>query len=449
MGRELAAPCRGMLGALVIAATAMTSTARAESGRFNLHLDLGAGFPVAGETGPSGGGRVSPGPVGAFAFDYQLRPPIALEVIAGGGYFVRTEQPMAHVGVGVRLRFLDNKEGYANQTGGDLDGNLWVSAHLGYLYLDGSEFGIDAAIGYEWSVVSPLQAGVFARGLVGILGEGDSVDAAMVFGVSLSIAIDETPAVDTDGDGLSDEREQTRWHTDPRKRDTDDDGIDDGVEVDHDTDPANPDTDGDGLRDGEEDADGDGELGRAETDPRVADTDEGGSSDGWERAHRPHDPRDRSDDDEDRDGVADERDACLGTSRNTEVDARGCAVLHERIVVEGITFETGSARILPESAAVLDGAITMLRDNPDARIEIGGHTDDVGDPAANLRLSAQRAEAVRRYLVSHGIPARRLTTRGYGQTQPRDTNSTEEGRARNRRIEFTHRNAGEEVRRSD
>lgn len=433
-----------------VAVSAITSNARAESGRFNLHLDLGAGFPVAGEYGPSTtGDRVSPGPVGALAFDYQLRPPFGIEVIAGGGYFFGVDQPLAHVGAGVRVRLLDNKEGYANQTGGDYDGNLWLSAHAGYMFFDRSEFGLDAAIGYEWSVVSPLQVGVFARGMLGLVGEGRQADAILTFGVSLSVAFDETPAVDTDGDGLSDEREQVRWHTDPRLADTDGDGLGDGLEVDHDTDPTLPDTDGDGLRDGDEDADADGRLDPGETDPRVADTDEGGVGDGWEREHPPHDPRNAADDDSDGDRVPDDRDACPETSRNVEVDERGCAVLRAQIVVEGITFETGSARILPESEAMLAPAITLLRDNPDARVEIGGHTDNVGDPAFNLRLSGQRAEAVRRYLIQHGIAGRRLTTRGYGETRPRDTNDTEEGRARNRRIEFTHLNAGEEVRRGE
>lgn len=433
-----------------LAIVGATSNARAESGRFNLHIDVGAGFPVAGEYGPSGAGNpLSPGPYGAVSFDYQIRPPIALEVIVGGGYFLRVEQPLVHVGAGVRLRFLDNKEGYLNQPGGDIEGNLWLSAHIGYAFFDESEFGIDAALGYEWSLAAPLQVGVFVRGLVGLVGEGNEVDAVVTFGVSASIGIDETPAVDTDGDGLSDERESARWGTDPRNPDTDGDGLRDAVEIENDTDPTKPDTDDDGLRDGDEDTNGDGTLGADETDPRVADTDTGGARDGWERQNPPHDPRNPRDDDGDHDGVADDVDACPETGRNVEVDARGCSVLHATIVAEGITFATGSADILPASQAALESTIALLRDNPDARVEVGGHTDNVGDAEANQRLSQRRAEAVRRYLTQHGIEARRLTARGYGQTRPRDTNDTDEGRQRNRRIEFTHLNAGEEVQRDD
>ncbi|MFO0693910.1 MAG: OmpA family protein [Polyangiales bacterium] len=423
--------------------------ARAESGRTNLHLDLGAGAPVLGEYGPSGvrGDGLSPGPVFAFAFDWQLRPPFALEALVGGGYFPGLDHGLFHLGVGGRFRFLDNKEGYANEEGGDFDGNAFVTAHVGYLFFDRSELGLDASVGYEWSLHRPLQVGVFARGLFGIVGAGSSVDAVVSVGVTLSLAMHETAAVDTDHDGLSDEQESVRFHTNPLDPDTDRDGLRDGLEAAHDTDPTVADTDGDGLSDGDEDADADGEVDPHESDPRSADTDGGGSRDGWERSNPPHDPRVASDDDTDRDGVPDERDACAGTARGVEVDARGCAVLRERLVLDGITFAFDSAEILPESEPTLERALSLLRDNPDARIEIGGHTDDVGDARHNLRLSQQRAETVRRWLVQHGIPQGRLVARGYGATSPRAPNDTEEGRARNRRIEFTHLDAGEAVRR--
>lgn len=438
----VAVVCIGIVGA-------RPGSVRAESGRTNLHLDLGVGAPVLGEYGPSGvnGDALAPGPVFAAAFDWQLRPPFALEALVGGGYFPGLDHGLFHVGVGGRMRFLDNKEGYADDQGGDLDGNAFVAAHVGYLFFDRSELGLDASVGYEWSVHRPLQVGVFARGLFGFVGAGSSVDAVVSLGVTLSLAMHETAAVDTDHDGLADERESVRFHTNPLDPDTDHDGLPDGLEVAHDTNPTVADTDGDGLSDGDEDADANGGVGPAETDPRNADTDGGGSRDAWERANPPHDPRVAADDDGDRDGVPDERDACAGTARGVEVDARGCAVLRERLVLDGITFAFDSAEILPESEPTLERALSLLRDNPDARIEIGGHTDDVGDARHNLRLSQQRAETVRRWLVQHGVPPGRLVARGYGATSPRASNQTEEGRAQNRRIEFMHLNAGEAVRR--
>jgi outer membrane protein OmpA-like peptidoglycan-associated protein len=72
-------------------------------------------------------------------------------------------------------------------------------------------------------------------------------------------------------------------------------------------------------------------------------------------------------------------------------------------------------------------------------IEVGGHTDNTGDPGSNMQLSQQRADAVRGYLIQQGVNPAMLTAKGYGQTAPRSTNDTEEGRFRNRRIEFTLR----------
>ena len=110
--------------------------------------------------------------------------------------------------------------------------------------------------------------------------------------------------------------------------------------------------------------------------------------------------------------------------------------INEALALESITFETGSAIITPEGAAVLDRAATFLAANPAIRVAIEGHTDSEGDEATNLTLSVERAEAVRDYLVEQGIASDRLETEGFGETQPIASNDTEEGRAQNRRIEF-------------
>ena len=435
---------------LVAAAAAAPWHARAESGDLNLHLELGASAPVTGEYGPSAvDNRVSLGVVGNLAIDWQLAQPFALELIGGGGYyFPNADRAVVNIALGGRFRFLDNQEGYADEDGGDYDGNFWVAAHLGYLGFDGSQFAVDLGLGYEWSVLKPLQVGVFARATLGVTGRNDQLDLLVTAGLSVSLAIGEAEALDSDGDGLSDERETVRWHTDPRDPDTDDDGLPDGLEVDTDTNPTLPDTDADGLRDGDEDANHNGAVDTGESDPRKADTDGGGAGDAWERANPPHDPLDASDDDSDHDGVPDDRDQCSDTPRGVEVDARGCAILRAQLVLDGITFAFDSADILPESEPMLLRALSMLRDNPDAQIEISGHTDNVGAEPHNRRLSEQRAQGVRRWMTEHGIPAARLTARGYGPSRPRAPNDTEEGRAQNRRIEFAHQNAGEAVRRT-
>jgi cytochrome c oxidase subunit II len=106
------------------------------------------------------------------------------------------------------------------------------------------------------------------------------------------------------------------------------------------------------------------------------------------------------------------------------------------IRLDYIQFETGSARLTANSKYELDNLIELLSTNTSMRVEISGHTDNTGDPAANLSLSNDRAAAVRDYLINKGIDAARMVAAGYGQTRPIDTNDTEEGRQKNRRTEF-------------
>jgi OOP family OmpA-OmpF porin len=105
-----------------------------------------------------------------------------------------------------------------------------------------------------------------------------------------------------------------------------------------------------------------------------------------------------------------------------------------KLDVYGITFATGQAAITPASDAVLSDVLAVLTANADWQLRIEGHTDNVGDKAANLKLSTARAAAVAAWLTGKGIDAARLTTAGLGDTQPVGENTTEEGRARNRRV---------------
>jgi outer membrane protein OmpA-like peptidoglycan-associated protein len=99
-----------------------------------------------------------------------------------------------------------------------------------------------------------------------------------------------------------------------------------------------------------------------------------------------------------------------------------------------LNFATASATILPESEEQLNNIAAVLKAYPDVNVKVGGYTDNSGDRAANRRLSQQRAEAVRRALVGRGIAANRLVAEGYGSDHPVGDNTTEEGRAQNRRI---------------
>ena len=108
-----------------------------------------------------------------------------------------------------------------------------------------------------------------------------------------------------------------------------------------------------------------------------------------------------------------------------------------RVSTQGIYFDTGSDRIRPESSPTLKEIAQMLREHPDLKLAIEGHTDNVGAAAANQTLSEKRAEAVKQALITaYQVEASRLTATGLGSTKPATTNDTPEGRQANRRVEL-------------
>jgi outer membrane protein OmpA-like peptidoglycan-associated protein len=108
-----------------------------------------------------------------------------------------------------------------------------------------------------------------------------------------------------------------------------------------------------------------------------------------------------------------------------------------RVATQGIYFDTGSDRIRPESSGTLKEIGTMLKDHPELKLTIEGHTDNVGAASANLTLSEKRAAAVRQQLVdTYQIDGARLQAKGLGQTKPAGSNDTPEGRQQNRRVEL-------------
>jgi outer membrane protein OmpA-like peptidoglycan-associated protein len=108
----------------------------------------------------------------------------------------------------------------------------------------------------------------------------------------------------------------------------------------------------------------------------------------------------------------------------------------EAVILRNIFFDTDQYLLKEQSLAELKKLTTFLRNNPKLKIEISGHTDNVGSATHNLELSANRARAVYNYLVGQGIESARLSSAGYGFNRPVDDNSTEQGRANNRRTEF-------------
>ena len=106
------------------------------------------------------------------------------------------------------------------------------------------------------------------------------------------------------------------------------------------------------------------------------------------------------------------------------------------VALYGIYFDTDSAVPRPESEATLQNVLQLLKGDASLRLEVQGHTDDTGTPAHNATLSDARAASVRQWLVSHGVAASRLTSKGYGSTRPVADNHTSEGKAKNRRVEL-------------
>ena len=135
--------------------------------------------------------------------------------------------------------------------------------------------------------------------------------------------------------------------------------------------------------------------------------------------------------DSDGDGVYDDKDQCPNTPKGAHVNSVGCWAY------EGVFFDFDKATIKDKFHPLLTNAITVLKNNPGLRVEIQGHTDSSGSVEYNQKLSERRANAVKEYLITTGgINGSRLTAKGYGLTKPIASNETDEGRAKNRRVQY-------------
>jgi len=228
-----------------------------------------------------------------------------------------------------------------------------------------------------------------------------------------------------------------------------------------------PDSDGDGIEDSKDecpneagtaefngcpDSDGDGVADKDDKCPTVAglkalngcpDADGDGVTDADDKCPNQAGPAANGGcpwPDTDGDGVLDKDDQCpdvKGTVAN-----KGCPEVSEEVqktlneYAKTILFDTGKSSIKAQSAAVLEDIIKILKEYPNSKFTVEGHTDSTGSDELNQKLSDARANAVKEYLVEHGIDAFRLSSLGYGETKPIDTNNTAKGRANNRRVEI-------------
>lgn len=257
------------------------------------------------------------------------------------------------------------------------------------------------------------------------------------------VAVVEPQVTDTDGDGVPDDQDQcpdtpagTAVNAQGCEGDTDGDGVVDrldtcpetaaGAAVDEKGCPA--DADGDGVTDDMDQC--------PDTAPGTAVDEKGCPADA------------------DGDGVANDKDQCPDTPAGTEIDENGCpkkgcrapkpgepinlegCATGESIILKGVNFEVNSSRLTANAKVILNQVGDSLAAQPGIKVEIGGHTDSQGSDAFNQKLSERRADSVQTYLVKRGIDSGRLTTKGYGETQPIDSNETPEGRELNRRVEM-------------
>lgn len=159
------------------------------------------------------------------------------------------------------------------------------------------------------------------------------------------------------------------------------------------------------------------------------------------------------DGDEDGDGVHDRRDTCPGTPANTQVNPNGCAMniypeptkaepvvappKDEVIVLnDKVLFAFNSAELSPDAKALLGDIVNRIDSNTVVGVTVKGHTDSVGSDAYNNKLSQRRADSVAAFMVSQGVDAAKVKAEGFGESQPVADNSTDQGRAKNRRVEI-------------
>jgi outer membrane protein OmpA-like peptidoglycan-associated protein len=274
---------------------------------------------------------------------------------------------------------------------------------------------------------------------------------------------------DSDGDKLKDGEEILTYATNPLKRDIDDDGLDDFAEViTYKTNPIKDDTDGDKLYDGDEitkyktnptksDSDNDKlddyyELNTSKTDPIIADTDGDNLSDGAEINIHKTDPKNADCDgdmlfdgvevtelktnphskDTDGGSVDDFLEVKLGKN---PLDANDDVASIELEIV----FAVNSAVLSEEAILILENTLPKAKEIlaiSKNKIEIQGHTDASGSDKSNQKISEARAKSVYDWFVTNGIDEARISYKGYGESQPKYSNQTDEGKAKNRRIEL-------------
>jgi outer membrane protein OmpA-like peptidoglycan-associated protein len=457
----------------VAAALLTPATARAEYPASTAYLGVHGGMNVVlspwdfGKKAFSTGLKPETGlyGMGGIRFGYQLSPQAALEL--GGSYLPVTD---THGGSNTGLEY--DLDGLYHFTKSDWTPFVLVGVG-GYHLVSGdltSDFDptFHAGLGLRGLVAPWLALRLEARDILSDGFKAPSNNLEVRAGLDIFLA----SKPDQDKDGIPDDQDHCPQVPGVASAngcpDRDGDGIGDKVDACPEV-PGKaeldgcPDEDGDGISDKDDacphkpgpaltngcpDTDGDGVADKDDACPEVAgkpelkgcpDEDGDGITDADDACPKHPGPKStKGCPDRDNDGVADSEDKCPDV---TGLKAyQGCvpeAVKKFTGAIQGITFDTGKATIKPSSFSTLDKAVAVLKQFPELKLAIEGHTDDVADDAFNLKLSQERADSVRSYLLGKGIEASRLRAVGYGETRPKADNKTSSGRALNRRIEFT------------
>ena len=373
---------------------------------------------------------------------------------------------------------------YSTRTGVDLlldagkhwwwfvDGSVgWMKGDLKKYRGQNTDLSFNRGFGsIGFGVRRPVGEGFFSTELrvdrtVGHSGlEGDAVTNVQAL-LGYTWGLGGTPK-DSDGDGVVDKKDACPDTPRGAKvdekgcpMDSDGDGVYDGLDACPGTPAGWPvdargcpkDSDGDGVADGADQCPDTPKGAKVDAKGCPMDSDGDGVYDGIDRC--PDTPRGAKVDaqgcpmDSDGDGVYDGIDRCPDTPKGVKVDAQGCPVEAPKapplfegekkiLVLEGVNFASDKADLTPESSATLDKVAASLKDWPEVKVEVEGHTDSTNTHQHNMKLSQARAESVRNYIVSKGVDPARLVPKGYGPDQPIADNKTQEGRAKNRRVEL-------------